>query len=73
MGGDLVLIQWLSISEPVRTTHMRKRKLCLHLISCGVSEQKRYGGQRCYDGINLDKNELGLVVYQSPRKKILNF
>lgn len=67
MGGDLVLIQWLSIHEPVRTTHMRKKKLCLPLISCGVSEQKRYGGQRLYDGINLDKNEVGLVVYHSPR------
>lgn len=48
---------------------MRKKKLCLPLISCGVSEQKRYGGQRLYDGINLDKNEVGLVVYHSQDKK----
>lgn len=49
---------------------MRKKKICLPLISGGVSEQKRYGSQWCYDGINLDKNALDLVVYHSPRKKM---
>jgi len=49
---------------------MNKKKMCLLLISCGVNEQKCYGDQGCYDGINLYKNRNGLSHISQMEKKI---
>lgn len=53
----------------VRTTHRSKKKMCLLLISGGLNEQKWYGGQGCYDGINLYKNRNGLSHISQIMKK----
>lgn len=52
---------------------MSKKKVCLLLISCGVNEQKRYGGQGSYDGINLHKNRNGLSHISQIKKKNQSF
>lgn len=58
-----------SVCTLVRTTHVRKKKIRLSLISCGVTlRQKWYGDQWCYDDMNLYKNWiLGVGVYYRPK------